>query len=775
MTSWVDSTINDPSNPSEANRWRILKSPIWSGTPQEKFRAAKIELGYELKDNNPSSTYDFMYDELDDSQQKAFDALTAGDPNFKTALHNALAGNENLTDSILKKRYGLGGGNAIQSSISDIPAAALQQPYIAGAVSETLKIVAGNPNYDFNNFKRDVEITGRTQLQEHLSGAPTNQVFPILNQAAQVMASVSGKPVDPDMQKALNFLQTEAKPELRDAFAKRIQTKPDFLPRLIAHAENGSGGISVDDLKKVNDDNGARKAMVEMLNSDEPFDFVGARGKITAAAVTGRIKEVKEATEGLHGEQLFIFMKGSDLFGEDQETRDKFFGRFEGPENAEYKANFLRAIENHPSFGGMLSLMIEQDPNLADKLFLDSSKLENIGLLGNNTMKFLADHPEFDFSKIAEKLQDHDLKKLNFQKALELIKDPELNESAELLSGFVAALKQDAGDSWYSKFDKILEGMDPNSPFYMIGVLIRDMIPGLLGALETVFFDLPYSVTKEYARAAHRADNPDQYTNRNGFQPNTVPSPNMGAATVQEAMARPGAIHLTAAMDEAGVTNPQQRAYIMATAYHETGATMAPVRETFASSDAQAVRNLSGSKYAVPDPETGQSYFGRGYVQLTWKDNYAKLGKRLGVDLVNHPELALDPKISAQITVIGMKEGLFTGRSLDDYTGPNGQFDSVGARAIVNGSDRAGKIAGHYAAFKEITTHSPATMIADAKQDFKGSAAKPKAAEPKSVHNEQFASVAADNDDRVTAAPRKGGGPIVQRNKDRIAAGPATV
>lgn len=37
------------------------------------------------------------------------------------------------------------------------------------------------------------------------------------------------------------------------------------------------------------------------------------------------------------------------------------------------------------------------------------------------------------------------------------------------------------------------------------------------------------------------------------------------------------------------------------------------------------------------------------------------------VDLVNKPEQAFDPQISAQILVIGMKEGKFTGRDLDDY------------------------------------------------------------------------------------------------------------
>ncbi len=42
--------------------------------------------------------------------------------------------------------------------------------------------------------------------------------------------------------------------------------------------------------------------------------------------------------------------------------------------------------------------------------------------------------------------------------------------------------------------------------------------------------------------------------------------------------------------------------------------------------------------YALPDPRTGLSYFGRGYVQLTWYDNYLKEG------IAKTPEKAMEPK-----------------------------------------------------------------------------------------------------------------------------------
>lgn len=37
-------------------------------------------------------------------------------------------------------------------------------------------------------------------------------------------------------------------------------------------------------------------------------------------------------------------------------------------------------------------------------------------------------------------------------------------------------------------------------------------------------------------------------------------------------------------------------------------------------------------------------FYGRGYIQLTWKRNYAECAKALGIDCVNHPELLEEPE-----------------------------------------------------------------------------------------------------------------------------------
>ncbi|HHX8717969.1 peptidoglycan-binding domain-containing protein [Vibrio alginolyticus] len=102
------------------------------------------------------------------------------------------------------------------------------------------------------------------------------------------------------------------------------------------------------------------------------------------------------------------------------------------------------------------------------------------------------------------------------------------------------------------------------------------------------------------------------------------------------------------------------------------------------------------------DPVTGQAYYGRGDVQVTWKYNYERLSKLLfntdtleqGVDLVNNPDLLLTPIYSAQATLLGMATGLFTGKKYSDYLDQETP-DYTNARRIINGVDRSETIAGY--------------------------------------------------------------------------------
>lgn len=152
-----------------------------------------------------------------------------------------------------------------------------------------------------------------------------------------------------------------------------------------------------------------------------------------------------------------------------------------------------------------------------------------------------------------------------------------------------------------------------------------------------------------------------------------------------------------------GLTDRRWLANILAQIFHETGGRMQPVRETFATSDAQAKTRLetawkAGKLGSVKTPYWRDGWFGRGGIQLTHRENYAALGKRLGVDLTGKPSLALDPVISARIAIVGMAEGLFTGKKLSDYFGDSAD-DPQGARRIVNGTDKSKLVAGYHKNF----------------------------------------------------------------------------
>ncbi len=127
---------------------------------------------------------------------------------------------------------------------------------------------------------------------------------------------------------------------------------------------------------------------------------------------------------------------------------------------------------------------------------------------------------------------------------------------------------------------------------------------------------------------------------------------------------------------------PQQIAYVLATVEWETAHTFEPVREAFWKDEEWRRNNLS--KY--------YPYYGRGYVQLTWKANYRKYAQILGIDLVNDPDLALEPQTALVILVHGFKHGTFTGKKLTDYINAQG-INFIEARRCINGLNKAEEIA----------------------------------------------------------------------------------
>lgn len=137
-----------------------------------------------------------------------------------------------------------------------------------------------------------------------------------------------------------------------------------------------------------------------------------------------------------------------------------------------------------------------------------------------------------------------------------------------------------------------------------------------------------------------------------------------------------------------------QWAYVFATTFHETAFTFEPVKEAFHLSESWRERNL---RYFP--------FYGRGYVQITWLENYQKFSELMREDLVNNPDKVLDPEYAFKIMIYGMKNGTFTGRSVSDYINSE-KRDYKNARRVINGTDKMNAIAAYARLFEYILKKS---------------------------------------------------------------------
>jgi putative chitinase len=128
-------------------------------------------------------------------------------------------------------------------------------------------------------------------------------------------------------------------------------------------------------------------------------------------------------------------------------------------------------------------------------------------------------------------------------------------------------------------------------------------------------------------------------------------------------------------MAESGITDPKEQAMFMAQLDHESGG-FTKMEESFNYKSAARLMQVSGSarKQGQPavekamaqgpeavaelmyggrmgnkSPGDAYNFRGRGAIQLTGRENYARAGKALGLDLENHPELAAQPENSAKV------------------------------------------------------------------------------------------------------------------------------
>ena len=146
-----------------------------------------------------------------------------------------------------------------------------------------------------------------------------------------------------------------------------------------------------------------------------------------------------------------------------------------------------------------------------------------------------------------------------------------------------------------------------------------------------------------------------------------------------------------------------QTNYVLASIVWETARTFKPIEEygkgknrkygtwyTNSKGQTYGIAGSDGSTYLYSDYP--HLYYGRGHTQNTWLDNYKYIKQRTGVDVVNNPNLLLDSKLSAEVTVLAMKEGWYTGKKLSDYINDS-KKDFIGARRVINSLDKAQQIA----------------------------------------------------------------------------------
>lgn len=89
-------------------------------------------------------------------------------------------------------------------------------------------------------------------------------------------------------------------------------------------------------------------------------------------------------------------------------------------------------------------------------------------------------------------------------------------------------------------------------------------------------------------------------------------------------------------------------------------------------------------------------FFGRGLIQITWRNNYERFGKFFGQDFVGNTNLPKLLKWAIPIAVGGTTGvngcPLFTGVKMSDF-GRSPNFDFYNSRRTVNGLDKAGLVA----------------------------------------------------------------------------------
>ena len=174
--------------------------------------------------------------------------------------------------------------------------------------------------------------------------------------------------------------------------------------------------------------------------------------------------------------------------------------------------------------------------------------------------------------------------------------------------------------------------------------------------------------------------------------PTVTPKPPIVKPAIEAAKttAKVGAGTIVAGLSAVGVTNAYAQAAVLANVKKESDfkltaenlnyTTVERLRKVFPSKTKsktddelkQYLKNpeglaefVYGGKMKNDNPGDGFKYRGRGSIQLTGKQNYQYYGKLLNVDLVENPDLVLNPEINAKIVALYTKQTL--GKKVNEF------------------------------------------------------------------------------------------------------------
>ena len=128
--------------------------------------------------------------------------------------------------------------------------------------------------------------------------------------------------------------------------------------------------------------------------------------------------------------------------------------------------------------------------------------------------------------------------------------------------------------------------------------------------------------------------------------------------------------NILAALDEQGINTDAVQVAAAGTVAVETGR-FAPIHELHADPIKEP------GLYAQQDRYWPSGFYGRGFIQLTWRGNYHDYGVKLGVFLEDSPDLALDPVIAARVLALYFKN--------HGVQAPAEAHDWTRVRRMVNG------------------------------------------------------------------------------------------